>query len=168
MSGLELVYPHRGTSSQRIPMSYKVMICTEESLQDKLNGAVGFGPISNHGTEVDGLTVIFTAPAAATVTFYADHAMTPAEILAALIDGVDGLEGEIRTSAGGPTGAQSMIILWGEAGIGIDKDGTANSLLRISTAADQENTMMDPDQVIAINNGSQQGHYTLLYLTEVP
>lgn len=146
-------------------MSYKVEMCDETNLQDRLNGAITLGPIPMNGLALDGLTLIFVSPAQ-TVTFVGVGLISPKDVLAAIL-AVTGVKGEIRAKSGsypsGPRESMVTISLWHSAGLTLDKDGTANTALRVSAVADTTLLPIASANVVSISNGAQPGHYLLVY-----
>lgn len=105
---------------------------------DLLNNALQIGPIPSTGLRLGGRTLIFNTPTE-TITFPggADATVTLPQILAALRD-VAGLHlgrRQSQNAPGGEAGVWFYLALWRDGGFEIDEAGTANALLKLSTAA---------------------------------
>lgn len=155
-------------------MAYEVFVGDRQGIEDRLNGTLVLGPYPNTGLPLGGLTLIFATPAA-TVTFSGspganktvDEIMAEIELAAATIvttkrTAHNSLQYSASPNGGGPV-VQMLIALRLDAGITIDKDGTANPLLKISTVADTVGRpAADPADIISFGQGLTQGHYAVI------
>jgi hypothetical protein len=128
-------------------MAYEVCVGDKYRIEDRLNGGARLGPFPSSGLPIGGLTLIFAVPAV-TVTFTGalGEVRTWAQILADLVAQAPTVTSKTRPANNGPAGSGSApgvvpsnqveLRLYLDTGITIDKDGTANTLLRIPTAAD--------------------------------
>lgn len=141
-------------------MSYDLVTGDAASLTDRLNGAVVLGPIPYEGAALGALTLIFSSPSH-TVTFSgsAGELRTAVEVVSEILAVFTTLHGEIRRNYLG----DSYIALWHEDGFTIDKDGTANPLLRIDTAADTTTAgPVDVNRIRGFSNSISGAGYTLV------
>lgn len=128
-------------------MAYELCVGDKYRIEDRLNGGARLGPFPSSGLPIGGLTLIFAVPAV-TVTFTgaAGEMRTWAQILADLAAQAPTVTAKTRPANNGPAASGSApgvvpanqieLRLYLDTGITIDKDGTANPLLRIPTAAD--------------------------------
>lgn len=140
-------------------MIYQVLVGTERAISDVMNGVLHMGPYPVTGVAVGAKTLIFTDPSA-TITFTGSSGdlRTPSQILAQMKDDVAGMEGEIRLSP--VPGAGFYLVIWIDGGFTIDKDGTANATLKLSTVAD---TVSDASATpLALASGTTLGNFAML------
>jgi hypothetical protein len=119
-------------------MPYSIIYGTPEIIAERLNGYLRFGTLPKEGLPIGGLTLIFTSPAAATVTFPgALNAMvTPAQVATAITAGVAGATAKMQSAeaGGGLSGVVSLqLLIEAAAGVAITAAGTANTAFRLST-----------------------------------
>lgn len=127
-------------------------------LLDKLQGSLrleaDFPPA---GLPLGGLTLVFTAPTAVTVTFpgAAGALVTATAALAAILAAVTGLNGTLRTEQGGrdqsvtPSGRSQFIVLKHDTAIAIANTGTANSLFKLSTSVATTSAPVPQTKIVA-------------------
>ena len=118
-------------------MPYEVIFGTPETIAERLNGYLRFATVPKDGLPVGGLTLIFTAPAAATVTFpgASGALVTATQMAAAIQAAVAGTVVKTKTAepGGGYSGVAAQNLLIEASSIGITAAGTANSKLGLST-----------------------------------
>lgn len=150
-------------------MSYQIVTGTEKTLEDKLNGTVVSGAFASSGVAVGGKTVIFSDPAE-TVTFSgsAGALLTPAQIVSELEAGITGLsvglreQGSVQQTNPKVT-KQVSLALSIDAGFTLDKDGTANALLGLSTTADTTSAgAVDSTRIKGFTPSASLGTYALI------
>lgn len=114
-------------------MPYETIIGTLESVNDRLNGVVLTRPITVEGIDLDGLELVFTQPAAATVAFTGsytpaalrDHINTTLGTTAASLRSVRMSEGSRTATVDGYRGSVFLVL----------QDDTNGVVLSASTAA---------------------------------
>jgi hypothetical protein len=127
-------------------MAYELCVGDKYRIEDRLNGGACLGPFPSSGLPIGGMTLIFAVPAV-TVTFTgaAGERRTWAQILADIATQAPTITAKTRPANNGPAASGSApgvvpsnqieLLLHLDTGITIDKDGTANPLLKISTDA---------------------------------
>lgn len=140
-------------------MSYSVIAGDSKNIADRLNDAKLLGPFPAQGLPLGTLTLIFSDPAA-TATFdgsagdYVTVLGAVAEIAASFPSAVM----ELRRN-----NDMVYIAIWYGDGFTIDKDGTANTLLGLSTTADTVSEgAVDVTRIRGFSQGSTNGHYSLI------
>lgn len=121
-------------------MPYSIIYGTPEIIAERLNGYLRFGTLPKEGLPVGGMTLIFTTPAAATVTFpgAAGAMVTPAQIAAAIQTAVAGTTVKMKSAeaGGGLSGVVNLQVLIESAtGVALTAAGTANQKFGLSTTA---------------------------------
>jgi hypothetical protein len=154
---------------------YELFTGDRVATEDRLNGAVILGPFPSDGLPIGGLTLIFTAPAE-TVTFSgaAGSLLTLAAIVSEINAGST-VEAALRkvenqgpaystTPGGGRPVVQMQIVLRPpSAALGIDKDGTSNPVLKLSTAADMTaKAPVAAEDIIGFSQSAGVGSYALI------
>lgn len=154
-------------------MSYEFFTGDRERVEDRLNAARAIGPYPTEGLPIGALTLIIDVT---TITFggsagdYRTFAQMVADIKAAAVPGLVVTSRAANNGAqyssspsNGPPSQQRAIVLGNPAGFTIDKDGTANPLLRLPTAAD---TIIPaapaPADVLHMSQGSTPAMYFVL------
>lgn len=140
-------------------MAYDVLVGDARTLADRLNGAKTLGPFSAQGLPLGTLTLIFSDPVA-TVTFDGSAgALVTALAAAADIEAsFPSAVLELRRS-----NDQLYIVIWHGDGYTIDKDGTANALLGLSTTEDTVSEgAVDVTRIRGFSQGSTSGHYSMI------
>lgn len=121
-------------------MPYSIIYGTPETIVERLNGYLRFGTLPKDGLPVGGKTLIFTTPAAATVTFPGalGAMVTPAQIVTAIQAAVAGttVKAKSAEAGGGLSGVVSFQILIESAtGVVVTAAGTANQLFGLSATS---------------------------------
>jgi len=144
-------------------MAYDVLAGDAKTLADRLNGTKLLGPFPAQGLPLGALTLIFSDPAA-TVTFDGSSgALVTAVAAAADIQAsFSSAVLELRRD-----NAQLYIAIWYGDGYTIDKDGTANALLGLSTTEDTVSEgAVDVTRIRGFSQAATGGHYSLILSTE--
>lgn len=147
-------------------MPYRIIQGTPQQLLDQLTPTLVSGPIPSSGLALGGKTLIFTTPNS-TVTFSgsANAIRTPAEIRSEVAAVLTTCTVVLRSYQGGPAQTpQFQLVIKLDTQIVFSKDGTANTLLALPTAA---NTTLDPVAAAKISaawadSGSSATHYILV------
>ncbi len=153
---------------------YRTYHSNLQGIEDLLNGCLILGPFdSKPGLPLGAKTLIFSTPAA-TVTFSgsAGALLTPEQIQDE-IENTVGLSGysRYRGEQSGPRYSQSplgvihrqLIIIQKDTGFTIDKDGTANPILGLSTTADIVSAgVIAAAKIAGFSQGSTPAHYAII------
>ncbi len=153
-------------------MPYTVIIAdSRQTLEDRLNNTLVLGPLEEN-LPVGALTLIFANPAR-TVTFSGSAgdilslADIAAEIKAAHADFNPFTIKPRNWPGGDPRMSDATkkrhFIIQADAGFTIDKDGTANTLLALPTAADLViPAAVTATKIVDLSQGASPGHYILI------
>jgi hypothetical protein len=153
-------------------MPHQLKTGTPETIQDLINGALALSPFGE--LPLGGLTLVFSNPAATTVTFPgAAGAMVTVKEAVAAINGTGGLSGvaSLRTHPNssserrqnGQPIAPASIVLTRDAGFTIAMTGTANALLKLSTTADTVSAgLVAAAKITALSAGPVPGQLAII------
>jgi hypothetical protein len=155
-------------------MPYKSIVADLQTITDRLNGAVIFGPFPNNGIPAGGLTISFTAPAA-TVTFSgsAGDMLTITEVVDQLRTQLNAAgvarvskrslhnqgNGITTDNAGGPANAMVSIVITATEVV-IEPGGTADSLFGIAGTINANE--VDPAKIYGFSQGTHPGYFVIL------
>jgi hypothetical protein len=144
-------------------MAYDVLVGDAKTLADRLNGANVLGPFPAQGLPLGTLTLIFSDPVA-TVTFdgSAGALVTAVGAVADIEASFPSAVMELRRS-----NDHLYIALWYGDGYTIDKDGTANVLLGLSSTEDTiSDGAVDSTRIRGFSQGATSGYYSLILSSE--
>ncbi len=147
---------------------YRTIYGTPEEICERLQGAYRFEGIYSPTTllAVGALTLILATPAV-TVTFSgsAGDTFTPKQVAAQIASALT-TNGTCvaKTLANGqrPPSVQLVMVPSGTGGLVIDKDGTANTLLRVPTAADTTIPFVAQAKIVGFGPENLTGRYFAL------
>jgi hypothetical protein len=139
-------------------MSYTQHQGEIDVLVDLLNGSYTL-VIPPQGVMLDGLTLIFTVPAAGTVTFPTTGSPLSHKAIrdAIVAENIAGLTVKVRKHNGGVA-----LVLGSSAGVSMTAAGTANEALGLSTTAPTARALVDQADIALFTNTSHSAQYILV------